>query len=406
MRHLLPQISHRLSLRHLSALSSLASHRLIQFAGASIVGMFLPIFIYEFFGLALVPFVIWYIVAYAVRIPLLILAAKHFDKIGLTVSMAIATVVLCLFYGTTFILEVVPGWQPMLFLTIGIVLQGIFSAMYWTPFHVDFTRFSTKGNRGKQVSILYAAKDAVAVVGPMVGGWLILTFTYGAIFGAAILVILTSLIPLLFVPKIKAKYEYGFFESFKKLFSKKYRYMTLSMMAHGAESVVSFIIWPIFLFTLFEGEYLDVGIFASIIVVVSIGLRLFVGKWLDHHKRKKLLKLGVDLYAFGWLLKAIVTSVGGVFAASTFHSFGSIMMKTPLDVMTYEKAADAGHYIDEFTTLREISLCIGRVIILALLIPIMLHFSISSAFIVAAVVSVAITLFAKFTMKEHLPSLN
>jgi MFS family permease len=406
MRHLLPEISHKHSIRHLGALSSLSINRLIGFIGGSFVGMFLPIFIYEYFSLSLTTLILYFVITYALRIPLLVIFAKQFERIGLVASMIIGTICWALYYVTVFLLQLPAPLMPMLLLGLSLVFAAILSSTYWSPFHVDFTRFSTKGKRGRQVSTLYAAKDFIAVIGPIVGGFLIGYFSYGAIFGFAMVVILTSIIPLLFLPKTTVHYEYGFFESYKKMFEKKYRYMTFAMIAHGAESIVGVVIWPIFLFSVFDGKYLNVGIFASLIVFVSIFLRLSIGKWLDHHKRKKILKIGVDIYALGWLLKAFVTSVGGVFAASTFHSFGSIMMQTPLDVMTYEKAADAGHFIDEFTTLREVALNIGRVTILLIIIPVASLISLQATFILAALISLGITLFAKFTMKEQLPSLK
>jgi hypothetical protein len=61
-----------------------------------------------------------------------------------------------------------------------------------------------------------------------------------------------------------------------------------------------------------------------------------------------------------------------------------------MDALTYEQAADAGHYIDEYTVLREMSLNIGRILILVFLLILSLSFSISVSFFVAAVISLGI----------------
>lgn len=404
MRHFLPRMTHRFDVRHFGALSSLSINHLIGFIGSALVGIFLPIFLYEYFQFNLTTFLLWYIAAYAIRIPLLIWAAQTFHRIGLTAHMIIGSVTWALFYVTLFVLEASPQWQPMLVLGIGLFLQAIFASTYWAPFHVDFSHFSTRGRRGRQVSVLYATKDFLALVGPALGGWMVATFAYGAVFGAAIAIILASIVPLLFLPRYDVTYEFGFFESFRKLFAREFRPMSLAMMAHGAESIVATVMWPLFLFVLFDGAYLDIGIFASVLVLMGMLLQLGVGQWLDRHTKPRILAWGVNVYALGWLAKAFVDSVTGAFAASTFHSFGSIMMKTPLDVMTYDTAADAGHYIDEFTTLREVALTLGRVLMLVILIPVLSMASLSASFVVAAVVSLGITGFAKFTLKEHLPT--
>jgi len=47
----------------------------------------------------------------------------------------------------------------------------------------------------------------------------------------------------------------------------------------------------------------------------------------------------------------------------------------------YEQAADSGHYIDEYTVLREIALSIGRVLMLLVLVGVTSVFSIGAFFL-------------------------
>jgi len=42
------------------------------------------------------------------------------------------------------------------------------------------------------------------------------------------------------------------------------------MMAYGAENIVGVVIWPIFLFAIFDGQYLEIGTFAAIIVIIGL----------------------------------------------------------------------------------------------------------------------------------------
>jgi MFS family permease len=215
-----------------------------------------------------------------------------------------------------------------------------------------------------------------------------------------IAIVFLSMIPFAFLPRTDVQYEFGFIETFGKLVSKKYRYLSLSMFAFGVETIVAYAIWPVFLFVIFRGDYLEVGIFSSIIVLVGMLLQVFMGNLTDRKRPKKLLAFGVDLYAFGWIGKAFVQSVGGVFAASTFHMFGSIMMRTPLDTMMYQKAADSGHYVDEFTTIREMAMTFGRVSLLVAMYFLSQHFSLSVAFVIAGLSSFVITLFARVKVGE------
>ncbi len=396
-----PLTHHKFDVRHLGALPQLAISRLLGFSATQIIGIFFPVFLYEFFGLDLQWTLLWFAANYLFRIPFFIWGAKIFSRTGLVASMFIGTISWIAIYGTAYLLDVAPDFHPWTFLGLLIAFSAITNAFYWAPFHVDFAKFSSKKHRGKQVGIFYALQRLVGVGAPIAGGFMIATYSYGAAFAVGIGLVLLSLIPLSFLPRTNVQYEYGFLETFKKMFQKRYRYLTLSMMAYGADSAVGYIAWPIFLFIVFDGAYLNIGIFASLLVVVNILLQLIVGKQIDHHHKRKMIKVGVDLYALGWFFKALVDSVVGVFAVSTFHTFGSILMRTPVDVMIYEKAADSGHYIDEFTVIREMALTFGRVIIVALLAVLTIYMSISVAFVAAAVAAFGITFLTKFTLEPE-----
>jgi len=400
-----PLSSHRFDIRHLGAFSALASHRVIGHAATAIIGMFFPIFLYEFVGMNLQMYFLWFAIGVGMRIPLFPIGAKIFSKTGLNISLVVGTLMWAMYYGAAYVLEVAPGFYPSLVLFASFLALAICHAFYWSPYHIDFAKFSKKGKRGHQLGLLYATQRFISVIGPIAGGLIIAKYSYSAAFIVGIAIVLLSMIPFLYFPRTNVQYEFGFVETFQKVFAKKYRYLSLSMFAVGIETIVGYAIWPIFLFMIFNGDYLDVGIFSSVIVLVGMLLQVFMGNLTDKKRPKKLLAFGVDLYSMGWIVKAFVQSVGGVFAASTFHMFGSIMMRTPLDTMMYEKAADSGHYIDEFTTIREVSLTFGRVALLVAMFFLSQHFSLSVAFIIAGLSSLVITVFARVKVGEDFAKL-
>ncbi|MBI2475003.1 hypothetical protein HYV69_01115 [Candidatus Uhrbacteria bacterium] len=394
------QSAHKRSFAHLSALPTLASNRMIAFIGSSMVGVFLPIYIFEFFGLSL-PFVLaWFAINFAFKLPFYVIAAKIFSQTGLVASMVLGTIGLIIFYWMFFLLDHGSSINPFFLMAIGIgglMLDGVF---YWSPYHIDFAKFSDANHRGKQLGMYYGLQEAISILTPITAAFILTRFGYKMNFFVGLLLTAASIIPLFFVSKYKVTYEFGYFESFRKLFSKKYIAMTLSMAALGAENIVGVIVWPIFLFSVFQGNYLEVGFATAVIVVISMIVELIVGRQIDRLTARKMLKFGSWIYALGWIAKGFVQTITGVFAASTFHSFGSIMMRMPLDTMSYQQAADSGHYIDEFTVLREMAIGIGRVVILIILIPVTMNFSIGSAFFIAAIVSLGVNWLARYKTQE------
>ena len=57
---------------------------------------------------------------------------------------------------------------------------------------------------------------------------------------------------------------------------------------------------------------------------------------------------------------------------------------TPFDTLVYEISADSGHYVDEFTVLREMALTMGRVLVLAIVALLLLFVSLEWTFVIAA----------------------
>ena len=119
-------------------------NRLLGFAGSAIVGVFLPIFLYEFFDFSLTFVLLWYAVNFAVKLPFFVPGAKIFDKIGLNASMVIGTMGLVLFYATFSLLsaQVTDAfWVSMALGAGGLMLASVF---YWSPFHIDLDEHTSK----------------------------------------------------------------------------------------------------------------------------------------------------------------------------------------------------------------------------------------------------------------------
>ena len=72
----------------------------------------------------------------------------------------------------------------------------------------------------------------------------------------------------------------------------------------------------------------------------------------------------------------------------------NIFTKTPFDALTYEKAADQGHYVDEYTVIHEMAIQYGKVLMLLFVLFLTLFFNIEWTFILAALASLAMNFLA------------
>ena len=212
-------------------------------------------------------------------------------------------------------------------------------------------------------------------------------------FVVAIIIYLLSGIAYLTIPETNEKFIWGYIETWKNFLSKKMIKDMGAFAANGAEEIVGMIVWPIFIFELLKGDYLKIGFIATLIIGVTVILQLFIGKYLNNEKtEEKMLKFGTIFYALGWIFKIFIATSFHIFIVDVYHNIMSVFTKTPFDALTYEISADQGHYIDEFTVLREIAINLGRSIMIVLIIAMFLFFSIQWTFILAAIASLFLNL--------------
>jgi len=87
---------------------------------------------------------------------------------------------------------------------------------------------------------------------PVFSGWLLMQYGYNVLFILAILIFTLSSVPLLSLEKTDEKYDWTYRRAWKEFFSKKRRRTVLAYAGDGAETIISEMIWPIFIWSLLQ----------------------------------------------------------------------------------------------------------------------------------------------------------
>jgi MFS family permease len=330
------------------------------------------------------------LVIYLIYCVVVIFGAKIMSHIGQKASMILAIPFKVLFYACLYYVSI--GYPVIIFTALMITAIEIRMMLFWVPYHTDFARFTNKKNRGWVIGFLSSISSLVSIFIPIISGWVIANHGFDVLFLIALFLVAVSIMPLFLVKPTYEKFTFSFIETWRHLFKGDYRRMLCSYFADGVEGTIGVVIWPIFMFQLLHGDFLKVGAVSSLIVLVSVVMRLVIGSYTDKFDKRRLLRWGSGLYAIGWIMKMFVATSFHIFIASTYHNFAAIAMRTPFSALIYEKAADSGHYVDELTVLRELALNIGKVFgIIALLILINLV-GLQWTFILGAIASLFVNL--------------
>ncbi len=370
------------------------SGRMVLRVAGGLLGLFLPVFLYEIFNLK-IQYVFYYFLSIHLLYGLLIAwGAQYLNKIGLRRSLRLSVIVEALFYFSLYLLdkyfggEKSSGLDLLLFLLVlSIVFQLIRKIMYWLPLHTDMAKFTDRSNRGKELGVVYSSTVVIQAVLPISAGWIIFKFGYDYLFILAVVVCLCSLIPFSFLPRTQEKFSWSYWETWKEFFSRKRRRQVLAYAGNGAEDLVGVLIWPIFIWEILHGNYFEVGAISSLIVAVTVVFQLTVGRLSDSLDKNKMITVGNFFYATGWIFKIFIATAFQIFLASTYHSLTKIFSRTPFDTLTYEKAADQGHFVDEFTVIHEMAFNAGKVLMILFSLLLISLTGIKWTFILAALAS-------------------
>ncbi len=362
--------------------------RLVQFFAWGLLGLFVPIYLLEVFGQVHLV-IIYYLVGHLLYAVVLPGGAQFLNKIGLRHSLLISTFFFAFYYACLYFFA-----QPFAPLAGLVVLAVVFLTLtrlfFWLPFHVDLAKFTNKSNRGQGIGLLQASQTFLWVVLPTLSGFLIAKFSYNVVFIIGILIYILSLLPFSFLPATKERYSWGVLETWRRFFSAANRRLVLANMANGAENAVGIIVWPIFIWQVVKGNYLAVGALSSLIVFVTIILQLVVGRYTDLLDKRKMIRWGSFLYSLGWLAKVFILTSWQIFIIGTYHNFTKIFKDTPFDTLNYEVLADQGHYVDEFTVLKEMAVQLGKVLMLIFVLLTISVLSLKWTFALAALASLLI----------------
>jgi len=375
--------------------------RSILLITGGLLTIFLPIFLYEIFSENFQYVILFYLLGSLVYGVLVAFGAQFLNKFGFKRALMLATVLGAIFHISLFSIEqfgFVKIIVPIAFLSL-----LLFRIFYWIPYHTDFAKFTNKKNRGKQVGMILATITIFSAFGPILAGWIIDHFGFAALFLISTILFVSAMAPFSIVPRTKEKFIWSYKQTWLHLVSSKNRHMVLGLMANGAENLVGLVVWPIFIFLLLDGNYLEVGALSSFIIAGTIVLQLLAGKYLDKMtKKEEMLKVGSVLISIGWVLKIFVVTAFHIFAAGLYHSLTKILTRTSIETMFYELAADSGHYVDEYTVLREMAISAGKVIASVLVILVSIYFPIQWTFAIAATAAILLNTFYLKNNEEEL----
>lgn len=336
-------------------------HLIVQGFAASMISVFIPIFLLEL-GFGLSDVFIFLLIQWSSFSLLTPVSAKIISKMGLKEVIIFRTI---LFVGSLISLSLIGRVNIIseYYQFIAFFL-GFSSCMYTLSITSLYANFMEKNKKGDETSKFISLPKLGVVFGPAAGGFISMYLGFTVLFIFASILLLCSVIPLSFIDHNldHPKFDINVFkESFKKL-----RKFFIFLNFYGIKGLVMFMVLPVSIYLV--GESLgSLGVVVSVISLINIVFSLWLGRKIDHVKPRTVLKVGATLTALLMVVLGVLSSSYLLIYFSFLTGFTGILIDLPFETKLYEQAQKSGNPL-MFLVFKELSFLPGRVILLLVLI--------------------------------------
>ncbi|HAS84733.1 MAG TPA: hypothetical protein DCS23_01510 [Candidatus Yonathbacteria bacterium] len=181
--------------------------RMVMAISTGLLGVFLPIFLYNIFNGNIALVMSYYVVATGVCLFLVAFGAQFLNKFGFRKALVLASFFAVIINTAYYYITPSNMWPLLSISLLGLIM---FRVLFWIPYHVDFAIFTNTGRRGGQVGLMLSTITLLGVVGPMIAGYIIETWSMQALFFIAIIVYTLSMIPFSFVPRTNERFSWDY----------------------------------------------------------------------------------------------------------------------------------------------------------------------------------------------------
>ena len=317
----------------------------------SMIGIFIPIYIYKIYYSLQAVFLayIFYSLARMFTLPFTIYLIK---KKGFKHSIMYSVPILILAY---FMLYTISSYHFDINLILFII--GIADSFYWFGYHLDLSHSTTQQERGRELSVNKVVSSIFTALGPVIGGSILTFFGFKVLFVTASLLLFTSVLPLFYTPD---KYEIGELDlSLKNV--KKLPFRDIFVFMGDSIEVIGYaVIWPLFLLFL-SFNYESTGLVYSLSFLFSLLFALAIGKASDKN-RKLSLTLASLSNSFVWLIRVFIKNILQLIVIDSFYGISRSALDISFFSSFYDKSNNKNVNRLGYIMLRELTIAITRLL--------------------------------------------
>jgi MFS family permease len=306
--------------------------------GYALIAIFIPILLLEL-NYTIGEVMIYYFLYNAFDVPLNFLAQWMIKRVGARMVITLGTFAVVLFFALLFTL----GPNDWVLLIALAFVGALYDVFYWVGHIYFFMQSSkTRESASKDTSFLSIARELGGLLAPAFGAMILIFFNKKILIILSILILAISIIPLIKIKDVDDKPKKTLsFKTFFRSWSDLRDYFISSLYA--VHSAAEWVIWPVFIYLLFE-TIESVAIIPIIISITTIIFTYFAGNIKKEHRSIAII-LGGVLIAITWILRLLIQEPLYYYISIFLIGLFTIFITIPVDSNMYER----GKKIDALT---------------------------------------------------------
>lgn len=286
-------------------LSELYTSMMLRSIGLSLVGIFVPIYLYKL-GYDLVIVFLFLAGIFGIRFIGNPIAGHLVAWIGPKHVMLISYIAQIVSLAMLLTLPAI-GWPLWLISSV----WGLSLSLFFIAYHVDFSKVMHTDHGGKELGLMTALERLGGALGPLIGGAVAYLFGPQYTIVMALVFFALAVIPLFITAEpVRTHQKLDFRDLPYRALTRDF--FSFSML--GVENTISLGLWPLFLaVTVFAANpYIGVGFVTSLGVIAAILAARFIGQLIDRDGGELLLRWSASVGGILQLLRPFIGSFGGV----------------------------------------------------------------------------------------------
>jgi len=306
----------------------------------TLISIFSPIFIFKLLtglGISIIASIVlvlfYFLILFIFKIGMMIISEDLSRRVGFKTTIWLSAVPFLLFLPT-----IINSPKYPILLIFAAAFWGMHAGLYWWGYHGYFIKTGDRKHFGEGIGEANLFETIASVITPVGGAIIARYFGFNSLFIFSGFWMILSVAFLGREHDKKQRRDIDFKEVIKLVI--KLKTVSLAYMGLNAEYFLYGTMWPLFIF-LFFGKILSTGAIISLASLIAALFSVGIGRLSDRKKDRKIIALGSPLIALSWFFRTLTRHIPMLVLADSIENFGQIMVKVPLNALSYKKAVEA-----------------------------------------------------------------